>query len=139
MCNFTMREVENMNSFKTLKEVCAMLNISRRVIQEYEKNGLIKAVARNKYGHLLYDGSTVSRIAGIRYCQKLGFTLKEIRELIRMPAQETCRYLEGKISLLETKRHELNCLTEKTRNVIGIIIEKNTDLLDAIDQVIKED
>ena len=81
-----------MNSFKTLKEVCALLNISRRAIQGYEKNRLIKAAARNKYGHLLYDDSTVRRIAGIRYCQKLGFTLKEIRELTKMSAEEICRF-----------------------------------------------
>ena len=72
-----------MNGYITLKEVCEMLGLSRRAVQGYEKAGLIRPSARNKYGHLLYDEKTVSRIAGIQYCQKLGFELKDILEMTK--------------------------------------------------------
>ena len=37
-----------MNGYRTLKEVCEMLGLSRRAVQGYEKAGLIRPSARNK-------------------------------------------------------------------------------------------
>lgn len=43
-----------MSSSKTLHELCDELRVTRRVIQGYEKAGLVSATDKNKYGHLLY-------------------------------------------------------------------------------------
>lgn len=41
-----------MKAEKTLREVCAALQISRRTIQGYEKAGLVSPSGKNKYGYL---------------------------------------------------------------------------------------
>ena len=51
---------------KTLREVCEQLGITRRVVQGYEKAGLVSASGRNKYGYLLYNAKVQKRISQIR-------------------------------------------------------------------------
>ena len=53
----------------TLSQVCKKYHFTRRVIQGYEKEGLIKHVGKNKYGYLLYDSEQIKKIAYIRYLQ----------------------------------------------------------------------
>ncbi len=70
-----------MNKFKTLSEIRKELRISRKAIQGYEKHGLISPSGKDKYGHLIYDEKTVEMIIRIRFYQKLGFTVQEIKDL----------------------------------------------------------
>lgn len=71
-----------MNKFKTLSEIRKELGVSRKVIQGYEKHGLISPCGKDKYGHLIYDAKTIETIIMIRFYQKLGFLIKEIKELL---------------------------------------------------------
>ena len=70
-----------MNQFKSLSEIRKELGISRKAIQGYEKHELISPCGRDKYGHLIYDNKTVERIIRIRFFQKLGFSVQEIKDL----------------------------------------------------------
>ena len=84
----------------SLSEVCKKYHFTRRVIQGYEKEGLIKHTGKNKYGYLMYDEEEVNKIAYIRYLQLNGLTLKEI---------STCVDLGGgsfiSASILETSNY----------------------------------
>ena len=71
-----------MNELKTLKEVCQLLNVSRRVIQGYEKYNLVQIPFKNKYGHNLYNEETIERMIKIRFYQIMGFKLKDIEIFI---------------------------------------------------------
>ena len=64
----------------SLSQVCKLYGFTRKVIQGYEKEGLIKSSGKNKYGHLMYDYEQVKKIAYIRYLQINGLSLKEIYE-----------------------------------------------------------
>ncbi len=66
----------------TLREICETLGVSRRALQGYEKAGLVASTGRNKYGHLLYDEKARERIAEIKFYQQLGFSIKEISDII---------------------------------------------------------
>lgn len=68
----------------TLSQVCKKYRFTRRVIQGYEKEGLIKHSGKNKYGYLMYDEDEIKKIAYIRYLQLNGLTLKEISTCIHM-------------------------------------------------------
>ena len=63
----------------TIREISSQFNISRRMIQEYESYKLIKADAKNKYGHLLYEYKTVETMKEIRFLQDIGMSLKQIK------------------------------------------------------------
>lgn len=61
-------------------------------IRFYEKSGLIDEPSRTKSGYRQYPPSTVVRIRFIKRAKELGFTLKEIKELLnlRLDPMTTC-------------------------------------------------
>ena len=69
---------------QTLSQICKELKLSRKVIQGYEKHGLIRSCGKDRYGHLVYDRSSIERIIEIRFYQKLGFSVKEISERLAL-------------------------------------------------------
>lgn len=76
----------NQSKLKKLKDVCRDAGMTRRTVQGYENAGLIRATDRNKYGHLLYDELTESRIRQIKLLQDASLTLREIAVTIDAPA-----------------------------------------------------
>ncbi len=56
--------------------------MTRKVIQGYEKHGLVECSYKGKGNQLIYDEKNYDRIIRIRFLQKLGFSLKEIEKII---------------------------------------------------------
>ena len=53
-------------------------------IRYYERIKLLPKPARSEGGHRLYDGEQVKRLVFIRRSRELGFSLDEIRTLLRL-------------------------------------------------------
>ncbi len=53
-------------------------------IRYYERRGLIMPVSRTPSGYRLYNEDSLRRLSFIRHAKELGFTLEEIRELLRL-------------------------------------------------------
>lgn len=103
----------------TLRELCKALNLTRRTIQCYEQAGLMKPVARNKYGYLLYDQESVERAARIKFLQGLGFKHKEIYEIIDAPDEILLDALENKMKELEGEMERIAELLKETELLIN--------------------
>src|ERR1043165_4214200 len=56
-------------------------------VRYYERNGLLSPHSRLASGYRRYSELELSRLRFIRRAQALGFTLKEIRELLALSAQ----------------------------------------------------
>jgi len=56
-------------------------------IRYYEKSGLLSPASRLASGYRRYGDEQVSRLRFIRRAQELGFTLKDIRELLGLSTQ----------------------------------------------------
>lgn len=102
-----------MEECKTLRQLHTEFGVSRRAVQGYEKAGLVKSTARNKYGHLLYDENAQMRIARIRLYQQLGFRVKEIAGLIDAPADVRNVALEAQIVQLRCEQKNIDELIAK--------------------------
>ena len=99
----------------TLRDIHTSYGISRRAIQGYEKADLVSATGKNEYGHLLYDDDALARIQKIKLYQDMGFTIKEIQDIIDGPGellkdaltkrkrklQENIQHNENMISLIQ--------------------------------------
>lgn len=68
----------------SLKELCSRTGVTRRIVQGYEKQKLISANGKNKYGYLLYDDEVIEEVIKIRLLQELGFELKQIKVFYEM-------------------------------------------------------
>ncbi len=127
-----------MSGYKTLREITEELGISRRAVQGYEKAGLVKPTARNKYGHLLYDERSVAVMAVIQYFQKLGFGVKDIAKLTGEKKEILKRELEEHRDQLIQRKEELEALIGTTDKVIEAVGNGDGDFLEVIYEVIKE-
>ena len=102
-----------MSGQMSLKQIKEEVGISRKAIQGYEKHGLIKSCGKNKYGHLLYDEKTVKRIRRIRFFQKYGFTVSQIRGFISKPDEEILQILaERRIIMMKEIGKQILLLQE---------------------------
>lgn len=102
----------------TLRELCAELRVSRRAVQGYEKWGLLAPTGRNKYGHLLYDQNAKERVKTIRFYQRVGFTLKEIKELLDAPREVKKAAFQVRVLQLEEEHREQELLIEQVKAYI---------------------
>lgn len=53
-------------------------------IRWYERDGIMPAPIRNAGGHRLYTEAHRDRLAFVRHARELGFSLKDVRELLRL-------------------------------------------------------
>lgn len=90
-------------------EVARLSGVGIETIRFYEREGLIPEPPRKESGYRQYPEETVARIRFIRRAKELGFSLKEIKELLslRIDPATTCedirRRAEVKIANIEEK------------------------------------
>ncbi len=71
----------------TISRAAKKAGVGIETIRFYERRGLIKQPARPRSGgYRVYDDDVVERIRFIRQAQDLGFTLREITELLSLRA-----------------------------------------------------
>lgn len=102
----------------TLREVCESMNISRRVVQGYEKAKLVSATGKNEYGYLLYDEEAQNRIRQIRLYQELGFMIKEIKEIIDAPIDIRNERIRKQIKKIEEEKKMMDVRISKANELI---------------------
>lgn len=97
-------------------ELAKRTSLSVDAIRFYEKQDLLPRAARSSGGFRLYSRNDLERVLFIRQIHGLGFSLREIRELVelrtrKVDACETVRaLLKRKLSVIRAKRRELEGL-----------------------------
>ena len=105
-------------------EVAARAGVHRETLRYYERRGLIPAPPRRASGYRAYPAVTIERVRLIKWAQGLGFTLREIGELSRIPldhvhgrvrqvharADAKIREIDGKISRLQAMKRRLRAI-----------------------------
>jgi len=87
----------------TVSEVAARADVVPEVIRYYSKIGLLKPQKNRKNGYKLYDAADVAKLVFIRKAKNLGYTLKEIEEIIshahdgKSPCPLVRRIIENRI------------------------------------------
>jgi len=86
----------------TIGQLAKKANVNLETIRYYERRGLLPEPPRNKSGHRQYSLEEVKRTEFIKRCQALGFSLKEISELLSLKVipGTTCGDIKARV---ETK------------------------------------
>lgn len=93
----------------TIGRVAAEVGVNIQTIRYYERRGLLVAPGRTASGYRQYAEAAVSRLRFIKHAQELGFSLKEVRELLdlRVRRGTACDAVERsarqKIELVQQK------------------------------------
>jgi Cu(I)-responsive transcriptional regulator len=91
-------------------------------VRYYERNGLLTPRARLASGYRRYGELEVSRLRFIRRAQALGFTLKEVRELLALSAQrDVARVKRSAQAKLDDVNERIAAL-EKVRDGLATLI-----------------
>ena len=107
----------------TIGKVARLAAVGIETIRFYEREGLIADPPRKESGYRQYEGATVSRLRFIHRARELGFSLKEIRELLFLRldpgatcdsilgrAEEKIREIEERIQTLQRMKKALEAL-----------------------------
>jgi MerR family mercuric resistance operon transcriptional regulator len=78
----------------TIGEVARLAKVSVETIRFYERRGLILEPPRNNSGYRQYSADAVSRLRFICRTKRLGFSLKEIKELLSLRLEPGTRCAE---------------------------------------------
>ena len=97
----------------TIGKVAREAGVGVETVRFYEREKLIEEPPRKPSGYRQYPPATVRRIRFIRRAKALGFTLREIRELLSLRAdpdstcQDVRRRAEAKIADIQDKLRAL--------------------------------
>jgi Hg(II)-responsive transcriptional regulator len=102
----------------TIGEVARRASVGVETVRFYEREGLLEEPARRQSGYRQYGEGAVARLRFIRRAKALGFTLKEIRELLALRLDpgatraDVRRRAEGKVADIEAKIRDLTAMRQ---------------------------
>ena len=108
--------------------------LSVHVVRLYLRRGLLRASRRTSAGYQLFDEDDAERLRFIRIAQRLGFTLAEIGEIVRLghKRESPCPIVRSTIQsrLDETRREldDLQVMLERMQHAVALW----NDLPDAV-------
>lgn len=88
---------------KTVAEVSRLTGVSVRTLHHYDAIGLLKPAEVTEAGYRLYDEAALERLFQILVYRELGFSLKEIQDLLDAPDYDRNRTLDRQTALLRAK------------------------------------
>jgi len=110
----------------TIGDVAKQAKVRIETLRYYEREGLVASPPRSRSNYRLYPKDTVRRVQFIKRAQELGFSLKEIKELlalrvepaapcadVRTRALEKITTIEEKLRALKAMKHALTQLVDE--------------------------
>jgi MerR family mercuric resistance operon transcriptional regulator len=97
----------------TIGQVAKLAGVGVETIRFYEREGLLNKPKRKLSGYRMFSPDVVNRIRFIKNVKELGFSLKEIRELLflrvdsRGTAAEVKRRVDSKIDQIDRRISDL--------------------------------
>jgi Cu(I)-responsive transcriptional regulator len=127
----------------TISQVAERAGIGLETVRFYEKQGLVPEPPRTRSGYRQFPDDTVARLRFIQRAKELGFSLREIQELIELRldpsarssdvkarAQAKIREIDGKIRDLQRMRTKL---AELERACDGHVSTEDCPIIHALD------
>lgn len=108
----------------TIGEIARRAEINISTLRFYERRGLLPEPPRNVYGHRVYDSAEVNRLRFIKRAQRLGFTLAEIKELLKLresPAANCDRIRDRAADRLQATEKKIEDLLDVRASLEDII------------------
>ena len=108
----------------TIGRLATSAGVSVQTVRYYEKRKLLSPCGRQPSGYRIYDNEALTRLRFIRNAQTLGFTLREIAELLNLRVtpgtrcDDVQRKADAKLQHVEAKIRDLQTLARALRGLI---------------------
>jgi DNA-binding transcriptional MerR regulator len=109
----------------TIGQLARRTAVNIETVRYYERRGLLPEPRRRPSGYRQYSTDDVDRLRAIRQAQRLGFTLREILELLplfnesRPRCRALLRHAQRKIDELAEKIRELQAAKAALEGLVG--------------------
>lgn len=109
----------------TIGQVAKAANVHVETLRYYERRGLVAKPPRSLSAYRSYPEETVPRVRFVKHAQELGFSLREIHELLRLRAMprarcaDVKRRTETKIGEIELKIRALQSIRRALRRLVS--------------------
>jgi MerR family copper efflux transcriptional regulator len=109
----------------TIGDVAKQAEVHSETLRYYERCGLVARPPRSVSNYRLYPEETVRRVRFIKRAQELGFSLKEIKELLSLRASPKARcgdirdHTVAKISDVEARIHALQAMKKVLEKLVA--------------------
>lgn len=113
-----------MKSF-TIGHLAKAANVGVETVRFYERKGLLQTPERKASGYRQYDRDAVDRLKFIRRAQQVGFTLKEIEDLLSLRDDPDARRADvrvratKKIADINAKVRDLLAMRRSLTNILN--------------------
>lgn len=107
------------DAMMTIGHAADAAGIAATTLRYYERQGILEPDGRTGKGYRLYAAESLQRLAFIRSARSVGFTLDDIRELLRLDGEKSCRAVRTMIERrLADVDHRLSEL-ERVRSTLS--------------------
>ena len=117
--------VEKDTPYFTIGEAASESGISAKMIRHYEQVGLLQEAVRTLSGYRLYNQRDVHVLRFIRHSRDLGFSIKQIEELLALwqdrgrPSREVKKLAQSHLNALNDKIRELNAMKSELERLVN--------------------
>lgn len=87
-----------MASNLTIGKLARQTGLNPKTIRYYEEVGLVPAPPRNESGYRLYSEKDARVLEIIRQARSLGFSIRQVRELLGIARHEICGSFQGEVA-----------------------------------------
>lgn len=107
--------------------VARAAGVNVQTVRYYERRGLLPAAPRTPSGYRLYSPEALARLRFIKQAQALGFSLKEIHEVLRLryecqsPCQCVRGLLEAKLERVERQMGEMRRFRRELKKTLAYV------------------
>ena len=108
----------------TIGQLAKKVGVNIQTVRYYERRRLLTPTGRKPSGYRLYGDDLVRRLRFIKNAQALGFTLREIAELLNLRVSSTARCgdvqrrAQAKLLQVEEKIRDLQALASPLKGLI---------------------
>lgn len=96
----------------TIGQVAKRTGVNIQTVRFYERKGLVLPEKRTESGYRIYSHEAIRRIRFVRHAQEMGFSLREIEDLLSLRIDPGMTCADVKIRA-ETKRTEVEQKIDK--------------------------
>ena len=104
----------------SIGEVAERVGLNASALRYYERAGLLPPAERVG-GKRRYDPDAIELLLFIRFCQKVGFSLAEVGELLAPPTAKQTK--ERWRELVDSKMTQLDALIERAQAIKQVLAE----------------
>ena len=110
---------------RKISDVCKIVGVTRRTLQEYDRIGLLHPTTKTKAGYWLYDDAAVQKLILIQVFVETGYERKAVKSLLEAPTLDIVAEFDRMISNLEEKRKQIDGIinTVKTLKLTAVLPE----------------